>query len=124
MIDDPNYIPVKNMQDFNYDVLFYYNQYYAPAYVTQQRRILRNYINNNNTIKQYNRNPFINNKGKTFNFLYTYAQNYMFVQDSNSTDIYIWIGSGWCKMKHFNNKLNCNEIKIFIQNNAPKSLYL
>ena len=65
----PNYIPVKNMQDFNYDVVSYYNQYYASAKTTQNRRIMRNYLNNQQSIKEFNKNPFINNSsGKKFNF--------------------------------------------------------
>ena len=41
----PNYIPVVNKQTWDYDVLAYYNQYYATAYETQQRRNYRNYLN-------------------------------------------------------------------------------
>ena len=41
----PNYINVKNMQDFNYNVVSYYNQYNASAKTTQNRRIKRNYDN-------------------------------------------------------------------------------
>ena len=113
----PNYIPVKNMQDFNYDVYAYYNQYYAPAAVTQQRRILRNYHSNNQTIRQFNRNPFINNQGKIYNFLYTYSQNYMFVQDNrnNVTDMYIYINSGWCMMKRFKSKIDCKEFENIVK---------
>ena len=40
----PNYIPVKNRYDFEYDIYAYYNQYYATPYETQQRRIMRNYL--------------------------------------------------------------------------------
>ena len=66
------YIPVNNMQDFNFDVYSYYNQYYASPYVTQQRRILRNYLNNQQSIKEANQNPFLNNNGKKFNLLCKY----------------------------------------------------
>ena len=116
----PVYIPVNSMQAFNYDVYSYYNEYYAPASVTQKRRVLRNYESNNQTIKKSNENPFINNKGKKFNFLYTYAQNYMIVQDSNSTDVYILINKSWCKLKHFSNYMDCDQIKEFIKSIAVR----
>jgi hypothetical protein len=116
----PNYIPVKNEQDFNYDVIAYYNQYYASPYVTQQRRILRNYLSNQQTIKEFNRNPFINNKNKKYYFLYTYAQNYMIVENPNSKDLYILINKNWCKMRTFKNDINCNELVNFIKNNSLK----
>lgn len=115
----PVYIPVTNMQTFNYDVYSYYNQYYASPAVTQQRRIMRNYKSNNETIKKSNANPFFNSKGKKFNFLYSYAQNYMIVQNSNSTDVYILIDQSWCKIKHFDN-INCSELKEFIKSIAIK----
>jgi hypothetical protein len=116
-VTPPNYIPVNNMQTFNYDVYSYYNQYCASPAVTQQRRIMRNYENNNKTIMESNNNPFINSKGKKFNFLYTYSQNYMIVQSHNSIDVYIQINKSWCKLKHYNN-LNCNELKEFIKSIA------
>ena len=116
-VPPPNYIPVTNMQTFNYDVYSYYNQYYASAKVTQQRRIMRNYESNNKTIQQSMQNPFINNQGKKFNFLYTYAQNYMIVQYGTNIDVYIQINKSWCKTKHFDN-LNCNEFKEFIKSIA------
>lgn len=47
----PNYINVKNMQDFNYNVISYYNQYTASAKTTQNRRIKRNYENYLATLK-------------------------------------------------------------------------
>ena len=76
----PNYIPVVNEATWNYDVLSYYNQYYASPYVTQQRRIMRNYINNQNTISESNKNNYINNQGKKFSFFYSQTQNYMLIQ--------------------------------------------
>ena len=111
----PNYIPVKNMQDFNYDVIAYYNEYYASPAETQRRRILRNYYSNQQTIKQFNKNPFINNKNKKFNFLYTYEQNYMIVENENSIDLYILINKNWCRMAHFKNKISCSDLIRFIK---------
>jgi hypothetical protein len=103
-----NYIPVNNMQQFNYDVYSYYNQYCASEKVTQNRRIMRNYINNQQSVKKFNENPFINNKNKKFNFLYTYGQNYMIVENENKTiDIFISINKSWCHMKHIK---NCNKV--------------
>jgi len=110
-----NYIPVKNYRDFEIDVDIYYNQYYASPYVTQQRRIMRNYRNNNNTIKQSNKNPFLNNKGLKFNFAYGQAETYMLIQYPNkSIDVYIRIGEGWCLQRHLNNP-NCKELLDLLQ---------
>ena len=96
------YIPVKNMQDFNYDVISYYNQYCASPKITQNRRIKRNYINNLASIKQFNKNPFLNN-GKNIKFLNTPTQSYMFVENKDkSVDIYILIKGFWCHQKHCN----------------------
>ncbi len=39
-----NPLPNNNMQDFNYNVIHYYNQYCASPKTTQDRRIKRNYI--------------------------------------------------------------------------------
>ena len=102
------YIPVNNMQDFNFDVYSYYNQYYASPYVTQQRRILRNYLNNQQSIKEANQNPFLNNNGKKFNFLYTYDQNYMIVTQKNTINVFIRINNSWCRFKQLpNNNYGC-----------------
>lgn len=118
----PTYIPVKTMADFNYDVLSYYNEYYATEYETQQRRILRNYYNNNQSIKQANKNPFINNQGKKFNFFYSYAQNYMFVEDTktNIIDIYILINKSWCKIKSLPRNIACNHIQNIVQDKVEQ----
>ena len=119
--DGPNYIPVKNYADFTTDVYLYYNQYYASPYVTQQRRILRNYINNNNTIKQNNINPFINNKNIKFNFVYGEGETYMVVQNANkSIDIYIKIGVNWCLQRHFD-KINCKELDNILKSYIKKT---
>lgn len=117
----PNYIPVKNEADFTYDIYAYYNQYYASPYVTQKRRLLRNYFSNNQTIKESNKNPFLNNQGKKFNFLYTYDQSYMIVQTNTTTDLYILINKNWCKMKTFNNSTECDYFTNFIKKNALKT---
>ena len=55
----PVYIPVTSMQAFNYDGYSYYNEYYASPATTQNRRILRNYESNNQTLKKSNANPFV-----------------------------------------------------------------
>jgi hypothetical protein len=117
----PNYIPVKNYADFTANVYLYYNQYYASPYVTQQRRILRNYINNNNTIKESNINPFINNKNMKFNFVYGEGETYMVVQNANkSIDIYIKIGVSWCLQRHLNNT-NCKELANILKSYVNKN---
>ena len=119
--DHPNYIPVKNYRDFTIDVYSYYNQYYASPKETQNRRILRNYINNNNSIKKSNINPFINNKNIKFNFVYGEAETYMVVQNNNkSIDIYIKIGEQWCLQRHFN-KINCKELANVLQQYVNKN---
>jgi hypothetical protein len=101
----PNYIPVKNIQDFNYDVYSYYNQYCASPRVTQNRRVMRNYLSNQNEVKKFNQNPFLNNKNKTFNFLYTNEQTYMFVKENNILSTYILINNNnWCLQRR--NTLN------------------
>ena len=108
----PNYIPVKNMKDFNYDVYAYYNQYYASPYVTQQRRILRNYYSNNQTIKESNKNVFINNNSQKINFLYTFSENYMIIEKNNKLHIYLWVDNIW-RFAGCTNKDKCiiNSIK-------------
>jgi len=117
----PNYIPVNNYQDFTADVYLYYNQYYASPYVTQQRRIIRNYINNNNSIKKANKNPFINNKNIKFNFVYGEAETYMVVQYADkSINIYIRIGNGWCLQRHFD-KINCKELADVLKQYVNKN---
>ena len=112
----PTYIPVTNKQTFDYDVISYYNQYCASPSVTQNRRILRNYINNVNTTKQYNKNPFIN-KNKKYNFLYTYSQTYMIVEENNKIDIYILINNCWKHQNTIIDKKNCQVLSTIIKNN-------
>ena len=117
----PNYIPVKNYKDFEADVYLYYNQYYAPAKVTQDRRIMRNYINNQNSIKYSNQNPFINNKNIKFNFIYGYGQTYMLVQNQNkSIDIYIKINNNWCLQRHLES-IHCKELANILKQYAVKN---
>jgi hypothetical protein len=119
--NSPNYIPVKNYQDFEADVLLYYNQYYASAKVTQDRRIMRNYINNQNSIKQSNKNPFFNNKNTKFNFIYGYGQTYMVVQYANkSVAIYIKIDTHWCLQRYLP-KVDCKELANILKEYAVKN---
>jgi len=108
----PNYIPVNNYQDFEYDVYAYYNEYYATAYETQQRRNYRNYINSQNDIKKSNKNVFQNSGGKKFYFFYAQLQSYMIVENINqkSIAIYININGNWCGMKYYPNKSGCAEV--------------
>ena len=116
-----NYIPVKNYADFTADVYLYYNQYYASPYVTQTRRIMRNYINNNNNIKESNKNPFMNNKNIKFNFVYGEGETYMVVQYANkSINIYIKCDSGWCLQRHFD-KINCKELANVLKQYVTKN---
>jgi len=106
----PNYIPVKNIADFNYNVISYYNEYSASAKITQNRRILRNYKMYQDSLKKSNKNPFINNNNKKFNFLYTNQQTIMIVESSNvCIDMYILINKCWCKLRHFSDINNCKE---------------
>ena len=99
----PNYIPVANEATWNYDVLSYYNQYYASPYETQQRRIMRNYINNQNTIRESNKNNYINNQGKKFSFFYTLTQSYMLIQytlpGQDYADLFTVVNGVWQHVK-------------------------
>jgi len=117
----PNYIPVVNKQTFDYDVISYYNEYCASPLVTQNRRIMRNYINNVNATKKYNKNPFINPLvNKKYNFLYTYGQTYMMVETTNKIDIYILINNCWKHQNCITNKNNCEILNNIIKNNIIK----
>lgn len=122
MTNLPNYLPVKNRYDFEYDIYKYYNQYYASSYVTQQRRIMRNYLSNQDTVKQNNRNPFINNQNKKFSFLYNYDQTYMIVQNKNNIiNMFLLINNHWCPFKKFSNKNECNTFINFIKSHGLKN---
>jgi hypothetical protein len=101
------YIPVKNMEDFNYDVYAYYNQYCASPYVTQQRRILRNYLMTQNDIKVANKNNFINNADKKFYFFYTLTNNFMLIVYENKgyADLFMVVNKTWNFVRKIN---NCN----------------
>lgn len=103
----PNYIPVTNKATWDYDVLSYYNQYYATPYETQQRRIMRNYINNQNTIRESNKNNYINNQGKKFSFYYAQTQNYMLIQytlpGQNYADLFTVVNGVWNRVKRIPN---------------------
>jgi hypothetical protein len=131
-IKNPNYIPVKNYADFTIDVYTYYNEYCASPKVTQNRRILRNYLNNNQTIKESNKNPFINNKGKQFYFFNSEVQSYMAIEyttnlipnkPQNSIDIFIRINSHWCLVHHVPNKNACLQFQEFLKRNASTREY-
>jgi hypothetical protein len=103
------------MQNFNKEVITYYNQYCASPKITQDRRIKRNYINNLASIKEFNKNPFINNNGKKINFFNAETQSYMIVENKNkSIDIYISINGFWCHQKHLLNKNNCKSFEKII----------
>lgn len=100
-----NYIPVKNMADFNYDVIAYYNQYYASPYVTQQRRNIRNYLMTQNDIKVANKNNFINNADKKFYFFYTLTNNFMLIVYENKgyADLFMVVNKTWNFVRRINN---------------------
>ena len=97
---NPNYIPVKNYSDFEYDVYSYYNQYCASSKTTQDRRIMRNYLNNLESIKKSNQNPFMNKKGKNFYFYYVNNQTYMIIQEGSNVRTFININKNWCQVKN------------------------
>ena len=120
----PNRIPVSNYLEFDYNVYHYYNQYCASPRTTQNRRIMRNYQNNLLSIKEYNRNPFINNQGKKFNFLYTNQQNYRLIQNKDKSIVmYILINNCWCPMKHFSGENDCKQFIKLMKNYALKNYY-
>jgi len=79
-------------QPFEEQIYTYYNEYYAPAAVTQQRRIMRNYLSNNEVIKQYNKNPFLANPNRQYYF----QGNKMFIKIGNIVYRFIKTGSVWC----------------------------
>jgi len=110
-LTQPNYIPVKNMADFNYDVIAYYNQYYASPYVTQQRRNYRNYLMTQNDIKVANQNNYVNNADKKFYFFYTLTNNYMLIvyQNKGYADLFMVVNKTWNHVKRIN---NCNVTTI------------
>jgi hypothetical protein len=127
-----NYIPVNNYGNFEADVYLYYNQYYASPKTTEYRRILRNYINNNHSIKKSNKNPFINNKGKIFYFFHSLIQSYMVIEyttnlipnkPQGSLDVFIKINTNWCLVKHVPDKNSCKQFENFLKNNALQKPY-
>jgi hypothetical protein len=101
----PNYIPVVNKATFDYDVLAYYNQYYASPYVTQQRRNLRNYLMTQNDIKVANQNNYTNNQGKQFYFFYTLTQSFMLIKytNQNYADLFTVVNKTWQHVKRITN---------------------
>ena len=83
---------------FDAQIYTYYNQYCASPSVTQQRRILRNYYNNQLSINSSNKNYLIN-KYKKIYFLYINLNSYMFIQDliTKKIDKYLLINKCWIK---------------------------
>lgn len=68
-------------QQFNRMVYDYYNQYYATERTTLMRRLRRNLINNNISIKQNNTNYFIKNgAGKKYYFYNPPDYQYAFIE--------------------------------------------
>lgn len=92
---------------FNKLVIDYYNQYHATEAETLQRRIHRNYINNNISIKQNNKNYFINNNSnKKYYFYNPPGYSYAFIEYSpinnkKKIEKYILINNCWCKQTCF-----------------------
>ena len=80
-------------QPFSEQIYTYYNQYCASPAITQQRRIMRNYLSNNQVIKQYNQNPFLANPNRQYYF----QGNKMFIKIGADIVIkFIKTGSIWC----------------------------
>jgi hypothetical protein len=79
-------------QSFEEQIYTYYNQYCASPALTQQRRIMRNYLSNNQVIKQYNQNPFMANPNRQYYF----QGNKMFIKIGNTVTRFIKTGSVWC----------------------------
>jgi hypothetical protein len=100
-------------QEFNYLVDNYYSQYFATEAVTQRRRQMRNLMNNNQTIAQANRNPFLpqNRKTNTTTFFYYFSTyNYKYIVNNNlnpdgtrKVHAFVFISSTgcWCDMGCF-----------------------
>ena len=88
---------------FEKQIYCYYNQYYASPAITQKRRQLRNYYNNNVTIKESNVNPFYNNQGKKYGFINAQKETYMTIQEKGEISFFLLINSCWC----FQKKIKC-----------------
>ena len=88
-------------QDFEKLIYTYYNQYCASPAVTEKRRIMRNYLSNNQSIQQNNVNPFLQNPNKRYYF----QDNKMYINEGNILYKYIRTGSVWC----FSKKEVCKE---------------
>ena len=94
-------------QPFEVQVYTYYNQYYATEYETQQRRLLRNLYNNNQSIKEANQNPFLQNPDKKYYFQYNEGNTYMYVEttlpDKKKVEkyVYIYTQKVWCPKSSF-----------------------
>jgi len=107
----PNYITPTTQAAWNYDVLRYYNEYYATEKETQNRRIARNYAMYQADIRKQNQNVFQNNKGIKTYFFYTYLYSYMIheypeVNGIRKNIIYIRIQNQntWCLQRIINLK--------------------
>ena len=98
MLNTTNTTNTNNQYIFEKQIYTYYNQYCASPYITQQRRILRNYYNNQLSINNSNKNYLIN-KNKKINFLYVNLNTYMIIQDliTKNTDKYLLINKCWVK---------------------------
>ncbi len=98
--------------EFNFLVDNYYNQYYATEALTQRRRQIRNLINNNRSIQQANKNPFIKFDKKTHTqtfFFYMNTYNYKYIVYKPELDgrrrvqsfVYINTQNVWCYKGEF-----------------------
>jgi CMP-N-acetylneuraminic acid synthetase len=81
-------------QPFSEQIYTYYNEYYAPAAVTQQRRLMRNYLSNNAVIKQSNVNPYTQNPNIQYYFIN--GKMYIYNKKLDIVNRYIRTGSVWC----------------------------
>ncbi len=115
----PNYIPINNNPaNWNYDVIHYYNEYFASPQVTQNRRIQRNYQMYQQNLKESNKNVF-QNPNKQFRFYYRTFQPLMFVYEPRfqpnlqKMTIYKKIDTCWCLQKELEyDKNDVNSCKL------------
>lgn len=87
--------------EFEKQIYTYYNQYCASPKTTQDRRIMRNYLSNQQSIKQWNRNPFTQNKNKKYYFQYEQGGTYMYIEflpvyNTKKVMKYTFTGNCWC----------------------------
>ena len=115
----PEYIPINNSAaNWNYNVIHYYNQYFASPQTTQNRRIQRNYQMYQQNLKESNKNVF-QNQNKQFRFYYRTFQPLMFVYEprfqpnQQKLTIYIKIDTSWCLQRELvYNKNDINSCKL------------